>query len=177
MDKRQEAKEIVKKKLADALIRLLDEESLSNITVTRLITEAGVARASFYRNYSSLEDILRLLIYELIGRFADKAPGPKPDYSDPEYMEYAFCFYRKYKKTFLILKESGLSDMILESINHFSFLNRSGLSDDELRDLSFGSGAFYGYAMQWLEHDTPSSPAEEAAGFIQRFTMGCKHSS
>ncbi|MBO4560212.1 MAG: TetR family transcriptional regulator [Lachnospiraceae bacterium] len=177
MDKRIEAMNQVKKKLADALIRLLDKEPLSNITVTKLIAEAGVARVSFYRHYSSLEDILRLLIDELIGRFAAEAPTQNPNFSDLLYMEYSFEFYKKYKKTFLILKESGLSDMIHASIDHFTFLNTKEIPREERDDLSFASGAFYSYAMRWLEQDTPTTPEEEAEGFVKRIKNGCSYIS
>ena len=175
MDKRIEAKNLVRKKLTDALIRLLDEEPLSGITITRLITEAGVARVSFYRNYSSLEDILKLLMDELISRFAAGAPGPNPNFANSLYMEYAFTFYKKYKKTFLILKESGLSDMIRASIDHFTFLSSKEIPREEQNDLLFASGAFYSYAIRWLEQDTPTSPEEEAEVFIKRITNGCTY--
>ena len=53
MNKRQEANMRVKARITAALLTLLNEKSISDITVTEIISEAGVARASFYRNYCS----------------------------------------------------------------------------------------------------------------------------
>lgn len=62
MDKRKQANELVKKRMIDALIDLIKEKNTSSITISELIKKAGVARASFYRNYNTIEDI----IYEVI---------------------------------------------------------------------------------------------------------------
>ena len=52
MDKRRQANQQVKEKITGALLHLLGEKSISEISVTEIIAEAGVARASFYRNYA-----------------------------------------------------------------------------------------------------------------------------
>lgn len=44
--------------LTDALINLLQEKPLTDISIRELCELAGVGRASFYRNYESIEDIL-----------------------------------------------------------------------------------------------------------------------
>lgn len=48
----------VKRSLKIAIISLLTKKDYLDITVTDLIKEAGVARASFYRLYSSVDDVL-----------------------------------------------------------------------------------------------------------------------
>ena len=58
MDKRKEANLRVKKNITEALFALMDKKDFSKITVTDIIEEAKVARASFYRNYESKEDLL-----------------------------------------------------------------------------------------------------------------------
>lgn len=50
MNKRQEANLRVKAHITAALLKLLNEKSISDITVSEIIAQAGVARASFYRN-------------------------------------------------------------------------------------------------------------------------------
>ena len=49
----------VKRQITDALLSLLKEKPLSDISVSELTDKAGIGRVSFYRNYQSKEDILR----------------------------------------------------------------------------------------------------------------------
>ena len=58
MDKRKAANQHVKRCITDALFSLMREKNLSDIRITELIARAGVARASFYRNYRAKEDVL-----------------------------------------------------------------------------------------------------------------------
>ena len=55
MDKRKIANQKVKTSITSALFELLKEKSISEISITEIINKAHVARASFYRNYSSKE--------------------------------------------------------------------------------------------------------------------------
>ena len=41
-----------------ALRRLIEEKSFDDITIQELTAKAGVSRTTFYRNYSSIEDVL-----------------------------------------------------------------------------------------------------------------------
>lgn len=57
--------------ITDALFELLKTKELSQITVTELIRKAGVCRASFYRHFYLMEDVIRqygVAMYEEINR-------------------------------------------------------------------------------------------------------------
>ncbi|MFR4802256.1 MAG: TetR/AcrR family transcriptional regulator [Eggerthellaceae bacterium] len=58
MDKRSEANRQTRERIARALLRLLGIKEFSDISVTDIVREAHVARAAYYRNFSSKEDIL-----------------------------------------------------------------------------------------------------------------------
>ena len=45
--------------ITEALIKLLQEKPIGDITISELCNLAGIGRASFYRNFESKEDILR----------------------------------------------------------------------------------------------------------------------
>ena len=44
--------------IEEATIDLLKKKKLKDITIMEVVKKAGVCRASFYRNYADLEDIL-----------------------------------------------------------------------------------------------------------------------
>ena len=68
MDKRKEANLRVKNAISEALLALMHEKSFSEISITEIIERAGVARASFYRNYESKEDVLHKLIDDILDK-------------------------------------------------------------------------------------------------------------
>lgn len=45
--------------LTDAMLSLLSEKPIEDISISELIDRAGVGRASFYRNFKSKEDVLQ----------------------------------------------------------------------------------------------------------------------
>lgn len=55
--------------IAAAFMELMLEKPYMEITVTDIITRAGVARASFYRNYNSTSDILEHAIDRVVADF------------------------------------------------------------------------------------------------------------
>lgn len=64
----REAKTISRESLELALLDLLEKKSLTQITISELVTKAGVSRNAFYRNYKSKEDILFPIITKFIRR-------------------------------------------------------------------------------------------------------------
>ena len=66
MDKRKEANLRVKRSITSALLHLLEKKSISEISVSEIIREAGVARASFYRNYATKESVITTLISDIL---------------------------------------------------------------------------------------------------------------
>ena len=58
MDKRKIANQKVKDRLFAALIEFAGSKDWSRLSVTELIEQSGVARASFYRNFKSVEELV-----------------------------------------------------------------------------------------------------------------------
>ena len=57
-----EANKVTRECMKTALVKLLNEKDLPRISVTEIVTAAGVSRPAFYRNYSSKEDLLEDVI-------------------------------------------------------------------------------------------------------------------
>lgn len=80
MDKRKEANMRVKSGITVALLNLMHRKNFSDITASELVREAGVARAFFYRNYDSKEDVLLTLIEDVLEQFRGTIDGDGTDY-------------------------------------------------------------------------------------------------
>ncbi len=51
--------------ITESLLTLLENKAIENISISELCDNAGIGRASFYRNFDSKEDILRMHINKL----------------------------------------------------------------------------------------------------------------
>lgn len=51
--------------ITESLLTLLENKAIENISISELCDNAGIGRASFYRNFDSKEDILRAHINKL----------------------------------------------------------------------------------------------------------------
>ena len=142
MDKRKEANLRVKKNITEALFELMDKKDFSKITVTDIIEEAKVARASFYRNYESKEDILVTFVIEIFHNFNNEAG-------------YELTEYYSYRNVCHI----GLGASLLETLNAFVEENAGVMPSTSIRKyrLYIFSGALLNAGLIWLKNNCPES--------------------
>ena len=119
MNKRQEANMRVKARITAALLTLLNEKSISDITVTEIISEAGVARASFYRNYSSKESVITTLITDVLEQFRAEVQYDGDNYYTYDNMRRSFEFFSRYEKQILDLHRFGYGSSFWKSLTSF----------------------------------------------------------
>ena len=65
----QDKNSYVKRQITNALLELLKERELSDITIGEITDKAEVSRNSFYRNYSDKEDIIRKYLYQFLSEW------------------------------------------------------------------------------------------------------------
>ena len=66
MNKKQETNAFVKECITEALLQLMKEKTLYEIAITEIVERAGVARVSFYRNFTSKENVIEQHLILLI---------------------------------------------------------------------------------------------------------------
>lgn len=57
-----EAKQVTREALETSLLHLLEHKTMAQITISELVTRAGVSRNAFYRHYKSKEEIFTKLL-------------------------------------------------------------------------------------------------------------------
>ena len=169
MDKRKEENIRVLTNITNALFDLMQKKSFSDITITEIIRKSGVARASFYRNYSSKEDVLMKLISGVLEQFSAEV-----DYNLENYMSYGhvlrcFEYFKKYERYVLDLYRSGFGICLLEELNQFheSIAGVMKVHSLSRYQLYMYIGALYNTAIVWLQSEE-QEPAEEIAGIFCR---------
>ncbi len=116
--------------LTQALFELMKSKPFSEISVTELVRKAGVGRATYYRNYSSKEEILTKYISQIMRSFWRKHPAAAlKDHLSPDYQQNIMETFRKYEPLLRILYDSGLAHLYLTCIN----TEMSSLYRDQIR--------------------------------------------
>ena len=171
MDKRAQENLRVKMSIADALFDLMHEKSISEITVTEIIRKAGVARASYYRNYESKEDVLVTLIRDVLESFRITMDYDLSDGIDEHHVERCFAFFKEYGEYALNLYESGFASLMLDELNQFHEMIAGSMPVNSIKryELYMYIGALFNTAMKWLQSGAKESPAEVAAVFCGRW--------
>ena len=148
----------VKKQILTALLELLKEKPLSDISVSELTNKAGIGRVSFYRNYQNKEDILKEESDRLIkewGRLYESDPESTPESLFPS----LFDFYRGHREFYTILYHAGMSSVMMETIlGAIPILPE--MANLEAYMKSFWAYGIYGWMLEWIKRGMPESGDE-----------------
>ena len=172
MDKRKEENLRVKKSITDTLFSLMAEKSLTDIPITELVSKAGVARASFYRNYSSREDVITTLIRDILDEFREEIDRRQKSVYAFENVLLVFQYFYKYRNYILDLQRSGFSSILLEELNHFheSVAGGGPYAPIEKYELYMYIGALMNTAVIWLSENGQIS-AEDIARYFHNTVL------
>ncbi len=169
MDKRKIANKQVKDRLLAALITFSGQKDWSKVTVTELIAQAGVARASFYRNFASVEDIIEYGIHEMTEAYHQGKPFADEDFHQRAVMVYKFRFYQEHADLILAFHRAKASQTLLDLITDCEIAENGDMPAASLAKykLYYYSGAFYNMLICWLEGGTKESPEAMADEFLR----------
>lgn len=101
--------------LKNALLELLSEKTINDISISELVDKAGVGRASFYRNYNQKEDILKSHINDLFHEWMnewqrnDGAPLS-------EQLRILISHFEKHRDFYKLLNDRGLIYLLKDVI-------------------------------------------------------------
>lgn len=169
MDKRKEANLRVKTSITNALFCLMKQKSISEITVSEIIRAAGVARASFYRNYATKESVLTTLIADILDSYRSHIHLEDGFFYTYENIRLSFAYFGRYGDHVLDLHRFGYGSIVLEKLNHFheEVAGTMPLSSIERYTLYMYIGSFYNTAMVWLQGGMKESVDEIAGLFFK----------
>ena len=148
----------VKKQITAALLALLKEKPLSAISISELTSKAEIGRVSFYRNYQSMEDILKQESDRLIkewGRLYESNPESSPETLFPS----LFDFYRDHKEFYTTLYDAGMSSIMMKTIINTIHITPE-MQNLEAYMKSFWAYGIYGWMIEWIRRGMQESGNE-----------------
>ncbi|NUR71465.1 MAG: TetR/AcrR family transcriptional regulator [Hamadaea sp.] len=167
--------------LARALIRLVEEQDLSRISVADVAERAGVSRSTFYDHYRDVHELAEAACTAMIDGLIDSLPAPGLDSPDPmpeatQSLEAFFASLAEHAGLYRgLLGPQGsarLGDHIRRRITAavYNLVHRFTVGGeppegDVPHDVpaAFTAGALFGVAADWLQRGCPRTPAEMAA--------------
>lgn len=166
MDKRKVANQQVKDRLLGALLQLAGEKDLSQVKVTELVERSGVARASFYRNFDSVEDIVDYGIQRMARLYHEGMPPSSGGVRSRDEMVYRFRFYRDHAAIVLAFHRAHVSASLLDIVTDCEIEMGGDMPANSIAryELYYFAGAFYNMLICWLEggmRETPEAMADE----------------
>jgi AcrR family transcriptional regulator len=165
------ANERVRTSIIEALFSLLTQKKFSEITVTDLINNANVARASYYRNFDSKEAIIEEYMDTTYNKLI--ISNLNEDYEANEIFDYtnmvegfrrSLTYFLANKSYIIALYDNGFSSLIQETLNRYieELVGDMSKNSIERFQLYFISGAVFNILIQWLKSGAIESPLEIA---------------
>lgn len=169
MDKRKLANQRVKDRLLSALIEFGGQKDWSKVTITELIKKSGVARASFYRNFKSVEEIIDYGICQMTLQYNKGKSFLAEDFHSKELMLYKFRFYKEHANLILAFHRAKISFTLLDVITdcEIEACGDMPITSISKYELYYYSGAFYNMMLHWLESGTKETPEAMANEFLR----------
>lgn len=141
--------------ITSALIQLVRQKPLSAISVKELTERAGVSRMTFYRNYTSTEDILISRIHDILAQYRqdDAEQERQGCFYDAARVRHGLTYFYRHKEFVASLICCGLSDLFLRELTEFAldkWLPSRDNPVEQYRLVSFVGILFNSY-MTWIQ--------------------------
>ncbi len=159
--KRNKTNQFARECISTALMQLLKERHISEITISDICTRAGVSRMSYYRNYSSKEDILVGYLDDVLEKYYHefKKFDNKGNYYDYKNLLHCFNYFEIHLEFLNRLFENGLGSVFLERLGmYMTTIWYDGKSIEKYYAVIAFAGAIYSVFIKWSAEDEKHKP-------------------
>lgn len=152
-----------KNEITKALLELMKKYPYSDITVKQIILETTLVRKTFYRNFTSKDDVLDSYIESILIEYVKKVTLPDAD------IFTVFEFLLRYKELLGLLYKNNILYLLLLKLNVFIPLAHQKIVESgKVAPVSFGdlgpeyliafnTGAVYNVIAKWVERGMTDS--------------------
>ena len=156
----QQKNTYVRRQILETLLKMMKEETFTDITISELVRMAQVGRASFYRNFTDKEDVLSQENRRLMAEW--KRNYELMEHASPtEVLISLLDFYKRHSDFYLSLYHAGFSNMILETM-----LEQSDITPQMPNALAYLKSSIaymiYGWIVEWIQRGMEESGTELA---------------
>ncbi len=161
MRRKNTTKYMMKQYISESLLLLMENKRYSDISIEEITQKAGVNRSTYYRNFSSKEEVIKFFIEEIMNAFIENYSNMKSK-SLFTYLNSLFEYFYKFKAQLILIYQNELFYVALEVFNRiFEKQQPQKFSDNkELYGLYYHIGGIYNFFILWLTHGMIEPPEE-----------------
>lgn len=171
-------KEKSKRWITDALIELMQDKEFNAITVTEIVEKADVVRKTFYRHFSSKEEVLKEYITNIYSSYVlDLASAGK--FSSYIMAKLYFQYMGKYDWFLKLLEKNDLSVLLLQVSEQYIDAFNEQFKGDLYKDFSdefityynsYNISGMWSMLRKWIASGQKETPDELAKIYEQILT-------
>lgn len=162
--------------LHEAVIDLIQDQPLERLTIDNIVERAGVSRATFYRHYSTKEQLVEEIGTDQIDRLLDIAL-PRFSRTDTLAGSLAVAEYvNENRRLWSVLLTGGAEGVMRRRFAHLAQTRGALLDDGNVANLPLDLCAAWGMAgtveilAWWLRQELPI-PIDQVAHYLERLTV------
>ena len=161
-------KEFTKNCLATALIELLEDHELSEISIQNIVDKAGFSRMAYYRNFKTIDEVLD---YYLVSYTESFIAETKIDFAKMGAEKFFILVFehlgnKKTRHIADIVNKRGTIFLVYKVF--LLFFNPKDKETKRIYDHRFIAGGVFGIYLRWARQGYQESP-EELAQIVMRF--------
>lgn len=149
----------LKECLADALIKLLESKPVEKITIPEIAELAGVGRTTYFRNFSSKEEVLSFKLIILWERWTEEKSIEKKKSFNTENALTFFQFNYSIKPLLELLFRQNLQSALFRSFYEYMMPDHSADPVDSYTS-SFYSYGLFGLLDEWISRGFAETPEQ-----------------
>ncbi len=156
---------IVKQLTVEALFEMLEVMSLEEISVTSLSRKAGIARASFYRNFTDIDDVINYFIQQMFLDITEE--GTMAESKLDAFIELIFTNTRMYRKELFLLDKNHKLQNVADYLYTFTYQEiQRIISEENDYIVYYFAGAATSFHTGWIHNGCKESPEEITKIFV-----------
>lgn len=153
--------QLMKEAISESMLLLMSEKKYNDISIIEIADKAGVNRSTYYRNFTSKEEIIKFYFDSIMDSYLDEFDR-STEKTFEIYLTLLFSNFYRNKKQLLLIYKNDLSYLILEALNRYFENSNLRLGADVKRQYTtyFHIGGIYNFFMLWFAHDMKEKPEE-----------------
>ncbi|MCQ9627297.1 TetR/AcrR family transcriptional regulator [Cetobacterium somerae] len=153
--------------LANTLINMLKDKEYKNITITDIALKANINRSTYYRNFSTKDEVITFYFSNILKEFLKKIDEENEIFEN--YIKILFTHYFDYKEELILIYKNELFFLFLKSLKKIlEIKNFKHLNIDSYYKIQYHSGGIYNFFSFWISRgmiEPPEKISEIALSF------------
>ena len=173
------SQELVKLKISDSLFALMHKADFKAISITDIVNDAHISRATFYRHFSGKEEVVHFYFDRLVKKFGISIlKSPETVDECRTSVMKVLSVVKRNKGAIRLITKTDNGSMLLSYIDeqYARPYKRSGATGEIGLTPYIYSGAVYNLIMKWMSEDC-KTPEDALADVLVQIMpeMICKH--